>query len=327
MILHRSLLVLCLTTLVSPVQADETSELMMQATQAEQSLDFAAAEAAYTKILELRPSGSFAHRARIRLEHLRAHAEGGYAPLKHLEEVRRVPRLASDPEALAALFEEAQRFPPGKVRTEALLLVAEGFGQRLRRSEQALAPASMLLRDPQVDRPLRAHALKLMVEAHLALGQKAQAAAVVAEFPGLAPVLERRLAVDRRRHLLFNASIGCLAVLGAILVVSLGKLRGRLWFLRRIFLSATSLSTVALLGSVGSWLTYWYDESLSLRPFWLLGAGVWMVDRSVAVGREAVGRTKGARMVLGGLGVLGVLAVAFLALFLSDPLYLESFGL
>ena len=320
----RWFLVLSLVTLASPGWADEASELMSKATQAEQSLDFAAAEAAYARVLELRPSASFAHRARIRLDDLRAHAEGGYVPLRRLEEVRRLPQRASDPAALAALFDEAQQFPPGRVRADALLLVAEGFGQRVRSPERVLAPASLLVRDATVDRPLRAHALELLVEAHLALGQRAQAAAVLAEFPGLTPALERRLATEQRRQRLTLASGGALSALGVVLLLSLGRLRGRLGRVGRLLLAPTSLATVALLVGGGVFLAHSYEESLSLRPFVLLGAGVWLVDRSVAVGREAVGTTRGRRAALGALGVLGV---AFLALLASDPLYLESFGL
>jgi hypothetical protein len=300
---------------------------MSRATQAEQSLDFAAAEAAYARVLELRPSASFAHRARIRLDDLRAHAEGDYAPLKRLEEVRRSPQRASDPAVLAALFEEVRRFPPGKVRVEALLLVAEGFSQRVHSPERAIAPAALLVRDAAVDRPLRARALELLVESHLALGQRAEAAAVLAEFPGLAPALERRLAVERRRQRLTWVSAGGLTALGLVSLRSLWKLRGRPGKVGRLLRAPTSLATVALLVSGGFLLTHFYDESLSLRPFVLLGAGVWLVDRSVAVAREAAGEARGRRAALGALGVLGVLAVAFLALLLSDPLYLESFGL
>ena len=309
-------------------RADEAEALFQQALQAEQSLDFSAADAAYGRSLELRPSAPFAHRARIRLTDLRAHGEGGYAPLRRLEEVRRSQQKASDPAALTALFEDAQRFPPGRVKAEALLLIAEAFGRRLQLPAQAIPPASLLARDPSVDRPLRTQGLVVLVEAHLALGQQAQAAAVLAEFPGLAPALERRLKLERRRHQFTLAATGTLAAMALLLIASLVALRGRLGtVLRRLLVSPTSLATVALLVAGGASLTALYDESLSLRPFLLLGAGVLLVDRGTALAREALARSPRARAALATMAIASVLALAYLALLVSDPLYLESFGL
>jgi hypothetical protein len=97
--------------------------------------------------------------------------------------------------------------------------------------------------------------------------------------------------------------------------------------LRRLLVSPTSLATVALLVAGGASLTALYDESLSLRPFLLLGAGVLLVDRGTALAREALARSPRARAALATMAIASVLALAYLALLVSDPLYLESFGL
>lgn len=321
-----SLIFSLLLLLSNTAQADEAEEQMQRGLRSEQSLDFSSAEAAYAKVVELRPSASFAHRARIRLEDLRAHSEGGYEPLRQLEALRRSHR-ASDPAELEAFWGEVQRFPSGRVRAESLLLLSEGWGPRLKLYGKSIESASKLVREQKIDRPLRVRGLEIWVDSLLSMGRREEALAVLSEFPGLAPMLERRIFVERRRDRMDRGAQVILAVFSGVLVVSIWRLRRSGARIISLVKAPTSFVVVSLLVFGGGWLTLWFDPSLSVRPFVLLGAGVWGIDRSVALGREALGQQKVRRWLLMGLGITSVMAWAYLSLRFSDPLYLASFGL
>jgi hypothetical protein len=315
-------------TCARAARADEAEDLFRAGLQAEQRLEFAAADDAYARALALRPSASFAHRARIRLDDLRGHAEGGYAPLARLESVRRSRELLADPQALEALHQEARAFPTGRVQAEALLLVAEAFTHRLNDPQRALAPASLLVNTTSLDRPLRARGLDLLVESHRALGQPDRARAALTAHPGLSPALERETLASDRRERLRRVALAVSAALGLAALLSLWKLRRMEFsYFRRLLLAPTSLAVGVFISLGGVGLAWLFDESLSLRPFVLLGPAVVAVDRSVALASQAHGSARPARVALALLGVSAVAAAAFLILLTSDPSYLASFGL
>ncbi len=320
-------LVLGLVLVASSALADEAESLFRQAQQAEKSLDFGAALAAYDRALELRPSASFALRARIRRDDLVAHREGDFAPLRHLEQVRRSSALASDPAALDSLLTDARGFPAGRVQAESLLLIAEAYTHRVHDPQRAIEPASLLASGP-FDRVLRARGLTLLIEAHEALGQTSAARAAAAAHPGLAPELEDRWRTDSRRRALGLAARVTVALAGALLLAALVKLRRQLGSLVRPWLgSTTSLAVSAAVVGGGVALVRLFDESLSVRPFVLLGVGVWLADRAAFAWRRAFGSSRPVRVALAVIGVATVGAVAALSLLLSDPAYLQSFGL
>jgi hypothetical protein len=84
------------------------------------------------------PDTRWAIRAGDRADWLRARSEGDFAPLARLERVRRDTAAASDPAAIDALARDLEAFPPGTVRVEARMLVAEANLGRLHRPEAAL---------------------------------------------------------------------------------------------------------------------------------------------------------------------------------------------
>jgi hypothetical protein len=317
-----------LILLAAPLRADDAADAataMQEALAAEVSLDFPRALAGYERSLRLRPSASFSVKARVRADDLRAHAEGNFAPLARLETTRRSARALADPVALDALLEEARAFPPGKVRSEAFLLVAEAFGRRLQRPDRAQVAARALLDDPAAEATLKGQALPLLLDALAAAGDAAGERGALSRYGYLSPPLvARQSVVDRRGRLIRGAQ----GVFGGVLVADLAAL-----FLRRsrvtmrLLRAPASLGlalVVALGGSLFAWL---FDPSLSLRPFGLLGAGILLVDRSVALWVMALG---GGRWARGGALVAGLVAIAavtLLSLLWSDPALLESFGL
>jgi hypothetical protein len=66
---------------------------------------------------------------------------------------------------------------------------------------------------------------------------------------------------------------------------------------------------------------------MEAAPFVALGAGVLAVERAVVAARVGLAPGRIGRGLLAALGATSVLAVAYLALYLSDPGYLGSFGL
>lgn len=325
--------------MTAAARADEAEDAFAAALQAEQRLAFAEAVVGYDRALQLRPSASFAHRARIRRDDLRDHAEGNFEPLVALERVRRSPPLASDPVELQRLLDAAMTFPHGRVRAEALLLVAEAFGRRLGAPERAILPAQTLAEETRFDRPLRARGLELWVGALDALRRGTEASAALRKYPGLSPSLERRHATERRRAQIERAASAVAVALLAADVVALG------WLLRRaarrralpeargarpdpgLLWAPTTWLTAVTISLGGAAFAYLYDPSLSARPFLLLGVGVALVDRSAALWRHALGFTRAARLLSVAGGLLGVVAAALLALLHSDPAFLDSFGL
>ena len=98
-----------------------------QAERDDAAFAFAPALVHYEEALRLDPTMPRAMAAEMRAKTLRGRAEGAYAPLVVLERVRRDPNLASDATTIDALLAASLRFPPGVVRVEAWVLVAEAY--------------------------------------------------------------------------------------------------------------------------------------------------------------------------------------------------------
>lgn len=308
-----------------PARADEADDAFAAAVRAEERLELAAALEGYRRAFALRPSAAFATRARMRADDLAEHAEGDFVPLATLLRVRRDPARASDPAELSRLFDAARGFPSGPVRAEALLLCAEAFGRRLKLPERAIAPARLLAEDASIPRQARGQGLTLLVEALEATGQADEARRVANANRDLVPALALRFARDARRVTMARIATSGLAVLLASALVALVLLvRRRAWSACRAVVRAPVSVLVTLLLAVGgAALARAFDEGVTLRPFVLLGVGILVVDRSVALVREARG-SRGLALLV---GLIGVLSVAVLSLSWSDPSFLESFGL
>ncbi|MDP8999645.1 MAG: hypothetical protein M3O46_05985, partial [Myxococcota bacterium] len=94
---------------------------------------FAQALGHYRASFAAAPASPWALHATERIDWLRSRSEGDFVPLARLERVRRDSVIASDASAIDALAREADGFPPGIVRVEARMLVAEAWLGRMRR--------------------------------------------------------------------------------------------------------------------------------------------------------------------------------------------------
>ncbi len=298
-------------------RADVAQEAFDDAVAAEARLELSRAVAGYRTALRERPSASFALRARARLDDLEARSEGDFAPLATLLRVRRDPARASNADDLAALMREASAFPPGMVRREAWLLVAEGLSRRADRPREGLEAASLLLADDGAPVVMRAAALSVAVFSKERLGDRSGAASLARAHRALAPTIAARFDRDDRRARLRIAS---LVALGAVaLVAAWGLWRGAR-AAARPGVRSLAFALVAALSTAMLWL---YDPSLSARPFLLLALGGLLVERGVSVARSA-GAPRVGLLVLG-LGA--VLAVGYLSLSSAEADLLGDFGL
>ena len=290
---------------------------------------FAEALEAYRAALAEDPSSPIAPAARARATDLAAHAEGNFAPLARLEEVRRDPKRAGDRDAVLALAEDLRGFPPGRVRSEARLFVADALWHRLGNPRGAVTPLEEVLADPEADRLLKGLALASLVALHRELGDLSAARDVVDRYPELAPNQRREVLRLVRRERLMWGSFGILGILGAIGIVSFVRAARAmpLHEVKSAIVRPLAVAFALYLGAAGAILVRLYGEG-DVRPFLWLGVGVLGIDMIARAWR--IGSTDD-RPVVRALRAIacavGVLAVAFLALERADAGYLESFGL
>jgi hypothetical protein len=280
------------------------------------------------------PESAWAQRAADRIVWLSAHAEGGFAPLARLEQVRRSPALASDAAAIDALARDADAFPPGRVRVEARMLVAEAWLGRMQTPEHA-SDALALLRavseDPEAD-PLTARlAEREIVDALVAQDRLEDAAAEADSHANrLDPrfVKQTRRLVRRRgmRHAALFELAGFAALAGTALLRA--RLRGALGetgaALRRV--APVAIAFALYLGATGGILASAYETGNAM-PFVLFGLSVlplvFLARAWAAVGSARATARAGRALFC----AVSVLAAAFLLLDVVNPTYLEGFGL
>jgi hypothetical protein len=277
------------------------------------------------------PDTRWAVRANDRIEWIRARSEGGFAPLARLERVRRDPALADDPAALDALAREAESFPPGLVRVEARMLVAEAWLGRMGRPRDAMVELRRVADDPRAGPVTAALAERELVGALAAGGAIAEAAA---EARAHASLLDPRFVRDitrllRRQWIRWGAIVvlagfawlAALALEGARRRRALGEV---LAALRGV--APVALSFVAFVGLAGGLLASRY-ESGNAAPFLLLAAGTLPLV-FVARAWSAAGSNRApARLARALFCGATVLAAAFILLDAAGPDYLEGFGL
>ncbi len=117
----------------------QAAEMLFERAQAEEDRgDFAPALLHDRASIAAAPDSVWAQRAAARAAWLVARSEGDFEPLARLERVRRNPSLSADPGAVDALARDAEAFPPGQVRAEARVFVAEAYLGRMRRPADAL---------------------------------------------------------------------------------------------------------------------------------------------------------------------------------------------
>lgn len=308
-------------------EAEESpATLFTRAEAAEESMQFAEAAQLYRRLLDETPSFYKAPRARARLTNLEAHAEGDYAPLTRLESVRRDPALAASPDAISALEKEAESFPDGPVRTEARLFAAGAWLSHLADPSRAIAPAEAVVRDTGADPLSRKLALRQLVEAHRLGEDLPSAVAAVDAFPELLPDLWDEVHREARRVWLRRGALGTMLALllwGGFVSVRLLRNLG-FSHTRALLLRPLPLICAAWIALAGAWLATSYDAS-DPSPFLFLGAQLVLID--IAARALSAGSKRVAPPIRAGLCLAAALAAAFLALDMSDPAYLDSFGL
>jgi hypothetical protein len=114
------------------------------------------------------PGSRWARTARGRIAWMDERSEGDLAPLAALQRVRLLPPALRDPAAVDALAVEAESFPPGRVRSEARMLVAETWLKVAPRRGDALGELRKVVADPSSGAADAVLAERDLVEALLA---------------------------------------------------------------------------------------------------------------------------------------------------------------
>jgi hypothetical protein len=277
------------------------------------------------------PNTRWALRASDRADWLRARSEGGFGPLARVEAVRRDPSAAADPAAIDALARDLELFPPGQVRVEARMLVAEAWIGRMHRTADAIGQLRLVVGDPKADPLTGRLAERELVDALVATGRIDEAAAEARTHAArLDPRFVKqvgRLVVRRGVRL---AALVVLALFALLAVVGLvrGGRRGALAEAARELrkLAPVALVFVAFVAIGGGVLASKY-ESGNASPFLWLGAAV-LPLLLLARAWSAVGSQRAAaRVARAALCGGAVVAAAFTLLDVLDPTYLVGFGL
>ena len=300
-----------------------------RAEQAAQERRFADALAAYREVLAEDPSAPRAMPARARITDLEAHAEGGFAPLARLEEVRRDPRKGADRAEVEALTRDLASFPGGRVRAEARLFVAEAWWRRLGEPARAIEPLEAAATDDSADRLTRALALTELCTLRRERGEIGAALAAVERDPELSPTLTasmRRLGRRERLRVLAEAVLAVLAVVGLGSTALLAKRARDLRDVPALVVRPLALAFALYLGGAGAMLVRVHGGG-DARPFVWLGLGGPALGATARAFRLVAGRRRTVRAVWAAACVAGVMAAAFLAVERTEVTYLDPLGL
>jgi hypothetical protein len=292
---------------------------------------FPSAMTHYRETIDAGPNTRWAQRASDRIDWLRARSEGDFMPLVSLERVRRDPALASDPAAIEALSRDAEAFPPGQVRVEARMLVAEAWLGRLHRPPEAIVELRRVCDDPRADALTSRLAARELVDAIVADGRLDDAVTEAHQRSNrLDPRFVRQVERLVRRRALRRAALVDVALFVALAAASLVRARRR-GTLAEAGRSLKKLAPLAILfvlyvAGIGGMLASNYESGNS-TPFLLLGvAALPLVIAARAWG--AVGSPRAtARIGRALLCGTTMVAAAFLLLDVVNPAYLEGFGL
>ncbi len=307
-------------------QGPETvGEWLSRGREAERALDFEAAEAAYREAAALGPATRLGARAATRLTWLEERRDPrlGYAPLATLERMR---RGAADAATLRRDHERARAMPAGRVRREALFVVAEGLFRRLHDPESAIPVYEELRREPGVSAHENAIATLGLAEARSAMGETQRGIAEL-ERAGLGEAFEtdELRALERRR-------VGRIVALG-LLAPSLALLFavGRPWRAgvdgARRALRPMRVAAALYAVAVPAVIAELYAERTA-DSFGLLALGALPLLAAAALSGESLARRsakRSARAAVVASVFASLLAVAYLALERAGGL--GSFGL
>ncbi len=285
----------------------------------EQTLELADALHAYERAESLAPLGAHAAAARARAAFLRTHAEGEFAPLIALERVRRDPKRANDPGALAELGAASRSFPEGQVRVETWRFLAMAHA-RGHDDEQAIVFARLTLADPAADEVTRTDTASLMAETCLRHGDTS-CAREAAHAGGVSADVRRRIEKLVRRRAIAFVAAGLLAVTVIASLFVMRRARSRITrpHPRALALPGLAAGVIVTCGIAASSF-----EGASPLPFVLLGGAVLLLS---LLGAQVASVVRGAVGLRAASFALAVVAAAFLSLYASGPDYLTDFGL
>jgi tetratricopeptide (TPR) repeat protein len=290
---------------------------------------FAEAVAAYRAAIEADPSAPVAAPARARIEDLEAHAEGGFAPLARLDEVRRDPQKAGDRAAIEALTRDAEAFPPGRVRAEARVFVAEAWWHKLGDPVRAVTALEAAVSDPSGDRLTRSLALAELASLRRERGEIGAALRMAERDPTLSPSLLaqlRRLVRRERLRLGAEVVLAALVLVGAASIARLAMKARDVRDLPSQLVRPIGVAFALYLGGAGAVLVRVHGDA-DARPFVWLGLAVLALDVIARAFRLAAGRRALVRAVWAAACVAGVAAAAFLAVLWTSVDYLDGIGL
>ena len=320
-----------MSALVLALALSLAEELYTNAEREEKDLAFAAALHDYEASVAADPSNRWVLRSNARARWLRDRSEGEFAPLTRLERVRRDPSAQRDAGAVDALARDLEAFPPGEVRVEARMFVAESYLTMLGRPADSERELDSLLDEPAPrasgDAALRAQAASRLVDIAMSRGDVASAkrAAARAGSSGAAQ-LGARVAQWARRRVIERTSAVVLALFAiAGCVAAARRLRGPSVAALVSFVGKAALICVYL-ATFAAVLAGSYEGGHTM-PFVMLPLAVLpiaIIARAWALAGASSPRARALRAVF---GAAAVAAAAFLVLDRIDVRYLESFGL
>ena len=319
-----------MSALVLALALSVAEELYTTAEQEEKDLSLAAALHDYEASVAADPSNRWVLRANARARWLRERSEGDFAPLVRLERVRRDPTAQRDARAVEALAHDLEAFPPGEVRVEARMFVAESYLTLLGRPIDGERELDALLDEPGVktkgDAAIRAQAASRLVDIAMARGDVAAGKRAAARAGSGSAQLGARVAQWARRRLLERASVAVLA----IFVLAGGAAAGRRLRGARVTALGAFVAKAALicvyLAIFAAVLAGSYENGHTL-PFIALPIAILPIAILARAWALAGASTNAARTLRAIFGAVAVAAAAFLVLDRIDVRYLESFGL
>lgn len=304
----------------------EAERLYGLAEREERDLDFAKALANYEESVRTEPSNRWALRSSARARWLRERSEGEFAPLAELERLRRDPNAQGDALRIDTLARDLETFPPGEVRTEARMFVAESYAAKLARPSDAERELDALLDEPKSDVPLRAQAASRLVNLAMARGDATAARHAAERVSKTSPTLTARVAHwARRRTTLHVATVLLSAFIALGVATAARNLRGARITALRKFAPKAALICVYL-AIVAAVMASAYERGHTL-PFLALPAALFpvlLVARAWALSGASSRAARTARAIF---SVAAIASVAFIVLYKIDTRYLESFGL
>ena len=323
--MHALVFVFAVTAASAESRA-EAERLYEAADQDERDSKFADALAAYEASVRVEPSNRFALRSTARARWLRDRAEGDFVPLTTLERARRDPSAQSKADVIDSLARDLESFPPGEVRVEARMFVAESYATKLHRPSDAERELDALLDEPKGDVPLRAQAALRLVDLAKARGDVAAAKHAAERVAKTTPTIAREVSEWARRRILLRIAITFLSAFGALgIFASVRNLRHeRLAKLGKVAPKAVLLCVY--LATFAAVLSIAFERG-NASPFLALAASVFPIVIVARAWALSGATTPIARTMRAILGAFAVVCAAFIVLDQIDVRYLESFGL